>query len=240
MKWIVRCMALCLMLFSLSGCLYPEERLKQNQIPYEDQVAAVQSAVNQYRESTGGLLPIKTRDMKTPIYQKYPIDFNKLIPRYMQEPPGNAYESGGIFQYVIVDAENNPTVKLLDLRSAEKVRELKLRLKMYQDQHKYPPFKKMIAKGVFTLDYKKLGYKEPPHAVSPFSGNNLPFVIDYNGEIYIDYRIDLYNALRKEKHHYRPGDDIRDILVKHSLFVPAYSLPYTIDPKTNEPIFLTN
>lgn len=130
MKWIVRCMALCLMLFSLSGCLYPEERLKQNQIPYEDQVAAVQSAVNQYREATGGLLPIKTRDMKTPIYQKYPIDFNKLIPRYMQEPPGNAYESGGIFQYVIVDAENNPTVKLLDLRSAEQIRELKLRLKM--------------------------------------------------------------------------------------------------------------
>ncbi|HZG60281.1 MAG TPA: hypothetical protein VEY68_07440 [Anoxybacillus sp.] len=222
----------------LSGCLYPEERLKQNQIPYQDQVASVQSAVDQYRQANGGLLPIHNRDMKTPIYQKYPIDFNKLIPKYMQEPPGNAFESGGIFQYVLVDVEKKPTVKLLDLRIAEKIRELKLRIKMYRDSNGYPPFKDMVAKGIFTLDYKKLGYKEPPYAVSPFSGNNLPFLIDYNGEIYVDYRMDLYDALKKANYAYQPGEDIRDLLVKNSLFVPAYSVPYTIDPQKNEPIFL--
>ena len=32
--------------------------------------------------------------MNTPIYQKYPIDFQKISPRYIQEAPGNAYESG--------------------------------------------------------------------------------------------------------------------------------------------------
>ena len=37
----------------------------------------------------------------------------------MAEPPGNAYESGGVFQYVIIDAESNPTVKIVDLRIAE-------------------------------------------------------------------------------------------------------------------------
>lgn len=233
-RWIVASMIVLL----LSGCLYPDERLKQNQIPYKDQVASVQEAVNQYRKATGGLLPIKTRDMKTPIYQKYPIDFQRLIPRYMQEPPGNAFESGGIFQYVIVDAETNPTVKLLDLRMAEQIRDINLRLKMYRDSYGYPPFKKMIAKGIFTLDYKKLGYKEPPYAISPFSGKNLPFVIDYNGDVYVDYRIDLYEALKKTKHSYKPGDDIRGLLVKNSLFVPAYSLPYTIDAN-HEPVFLT-
>ncbi|ANB58789.1 hypothetical protein GFC29_1489 [Anoxybacillus sp. B7M1] len=238
MKLALRWMIASVMVLLLAGCLYPDERLKQNQIPHESQVASVQQAVDQYRQATGGLLPIKTRDMKTPIYQKYPIDFQMLVPRYMQEPPGNAFESGGIFQYVIVDAETNPTVKLLDLRMADQIRDLKLRLQMYRDSHGYPPFKNMVAKGVFTLDYKKLGYKEPPYAISPFSGNNLPFVIDYNGEIYVDYRIDLYDMLKKTKASYKPGDDIRDLLVKNSLFVPAYSLPYTID-EHNEPIFLT-
>jgi len=42
--------------------------------------------------------------------------------------PGNAYEKGGIFQYIIWDPENNPTVKLVDLRSAEKIRDLNIRL----------------------------------------------------------------------------------------------------------------
>jgi hypothetical protein len=238
MKVFLKLIGFLSIVLLLSGCLYPEERLKQNQIPYQDQVASVQSAVNQYRQANGGLLPIQNRDMKTPIYQKYPIDFKKLIPKYMQEPPGNAFESGGIYQYVLVDVEENPTVKLIDLRMAEEIRELKLRIKMYRDSHGYPPFKDMVANGIFTLDYKKLGYKEPPYAVSPFSGNNLPFIIDYNGEIYVDYRIDLFEALKKTKQNYKPGDDIRDLLVQQSLFVPAYSVPYTIDTEKNEPIFL--
>ncbi|AST06976.1 hypothetical protein AF2641_08905 [Anoxybacillus flavithermus] len=223
---------------SLSGCLYPQERLAQNEIPYKEQVDRVQQAVNEYRQATGGLLPIKTRDMSTPIYQKYPIDFNLLVPRYMAEPPGNAFESGGVYQYVLVDVETNPTVKLLDLRAAEAIRDLKLRIRMYQDAHGYPPFKEMLAKGVFTLDYKKLRLDAPPHVVSPYSGKNLPLIIDGKGEIYIDYRMDLYEKLQTEPHNYRHGDDIRDLLVKHSLFVPAYSLPYTIDEKKKEPIFL--
>ncbi|GMB07863.1 hypothetical protein EDD69_101168 [Thermolongibacillus altinsuensis] len=236
-KWMQTIFATIVML-ALSGCLYPEERLVQNQIPYKDQVQSVQAAVDQYREATGGLLPIKTRDMTTPIYQKYPIDFNLLTPRYMAEPPGNAFESGGVYQYVLVDVETNPTVKLLDLRMAEAIRDLKLRINMYRDTHGYPPFKEMLAKGIFTLDYKKLGLKEPPYVVSPYSGKNLPLIIDANGEIYVDYRIDLYERLQKTNHSYQYGEDIRDLLVDDSLFVPAYSLPYTVDPNKNEPIFL--
>jgi len=228
----------CILL--LSGCLYPEERLKQNQIPYEDQIASVQSAVDQYREANGGLLPIQTRDIETPIYQKYPIDFNKLIPRYMQDAPGNAFESGGIYQYVLVDVETNPTVKLLDLRIAEQIRELKLRIKMYRDSHGYPPFKGVAADGLFTLDYQKLGYEEDPHVVSPHTGNNLSFIIDHNLEIYVDYRMDLYVMLQKTNHPYKHGDDIRELLVRNTHFVPAYSVPYTVDEQKKEPIFLIN
>ena len=109
----------------LSGCIYPEPEKVQNQIPYEDQVQTVQTAINQFQEDQGGILPIKTLDQTTPNYQKYPIDFKRLVPEYMAEPPGNAYESGGVFQYVIVMYENNPTVKIFDLRIADTISEIK-------------------------------------------------------------------------------------------------------------------
>ncbi|MEH7546138.1 MULTISPECIES: hypothetical protein [Bacillaceae] len=218
----------------LSGCMYPQEELTQNQVPYKDQIKAVQTAVDDFQKDNGGILPIKTKDAKTPIYQKYPIDFNKIAPKYIAEPPGNAYESGGIFQYVLIDVETNPTVKLLDLRLAETIRDIKLRIKT----NGYPPYKEQIAKNVFSLDYSKLGFKKAPYAVSPFTNQNLSFVISGNAEVYVDYRPDLYQALKKTGKEPKPGEDIRSILVDNSMFVPAYSLPYTIDPKTKEPVFL--
>jgi hypothetical protein len=222
-----------LVLFTLTGCMYPEEKLVQNQIPYKDQVDSVQSAVNQFQEANGGLLPIKTKDAETPIYQKYPIDFKKIVPRFLSETPGNAYENGGLFQYVLVDVESNPVVKLLDLRMAETIREIKMRI----NASGYPPYKEKIAENIYTLDFKKIGYKEEPVAVSPYTNQNLHFIISTEGEIFIDYRSDLYQAIKSSKHELKEGEDIRHILVNESMFVPAYSLPYTID-KNKEPIFL--
>lgn len=221
----------------LSGCLYPDDRLEQNAVPYEDQIVSVQSAIDRFQVETGGLLPIKTREMSTPLYQKYPIDFNKLAPRYMAEPPGTSFENGGIYLYVLVDVEEDPTVKLIDLRISEKIRDLNMRLNVYRQSNGYPPFKDVLTNELYTLDYKKLGYDAAPSVESPYSGEYLPFVIDKNGDIYVDYRVDLYKALQTMEHSYKAGDDIRNLLVKESYFVPAYSLPYTIDDK-NEPVFL--
>ena len=218
----------------LSGCMYPKEELTQNQIPYKDQVQAVQTAVDNFKRDNGGILPIKTKEAETPIYQKYPIEFKKISPKYIAEPPGNAYENGGIFQYVLVDVETNPTVKLFDLRMTETIRELKLRIKTKG----YPPYKTQIAKNVFSLDYKKLGYETAPFVVSPYTNQNLSLVITGSAEVYVDYRPDLYQKLKNSDIVVKPGEDIRSILVKDSMFVPAYSLPYTIDTKTKEPIFL--
>ena len=44
-------------------------------MPDVDQLAAVQRAVNEYREATGGLVPIKNSELDTDIYIKYLIDF---------------------------------------------------------------------------------------------------------------------------------------------------------------------
>lgn len=223
-----------LVLITLTGCMYPEGNLSQNQVPYKDQMDSVQSAVDQFKDANGGILPIKTKDFQTPIFQKYPIDFQKIVPKFLAEPPGNAFENGGIFQYVLVDVETNPTVKLLDLRTAETIREIKLRI----NANGYPPFKEKIADNIYTIDFEKIGYKEEPVVVSPFTNQNLHFIVSSDAEIYIDYRSDLYQALKSAKHDVEAGEDIRHILVNESMFVPAYSLPYTIDPKTSEPIFL--
>ncbi len=220
----------------LSGCLYPEDKLQKNTIPYNDQIQTVQSAIEQYQQDTNGLLPIKTRDMSTPIYQKYPIDFSVLTPKYMAEPPGTAYESGGIYQYVLVNVEENPTVKLIDLRVADEIHELTVKLNVYRQANGYPPFKDVITDSIYTLDYEKLGYKEDPMVESPYTGEYLPLVIDQNAQIYVDYRIDLNQALKEHENTFKPGDDIRDILVDQYHFVPAYSLPYTID-ENGEPVF---
>ncbi len=220
----------------LSACMYPDDELAKNKIPYEDQIKSVQSSVDQFREKNNGLLPIKTKEVDTPIYQKYPIDFKKIVPAFMAEIPGNAYENGGVFQYVLVDVEADPQVKLLDLMMVDTIRDIKLRI---QSQG-FPPFKERVSDNLFTLDFKKIGYKKDPVAVSPFTQKNLPFLIDGKGEIYVDYRIDLYEKLKNKEYSYQEGDDIRGILVQDSNFVPAFSVPYTIDLKTNEPIFLAN
>ncbi|HYK72008.1 MAG TPA: hypothetical protein VEV44_02590 [Pseudoneobacillus sp.] len=219
----------------LAGCMYPEEKLTQNQIPYQDQIDSVQNAVNQFQKDNGGILPIVTKEGDTPIYQKYLIDFQRLAPKYMAKAPGNSFESGGIFQYVLVDVETNPTVKLLDLRMTDKIRDIKLRISANGG---YPPYKEKIGENVFSLDYKKLGLEEEPFVVSPFSNVNLPFVVGSNGEVYVDYRIDLYKKLQGIDIKPLLKKDIRYLLVEDSMFVPAYSLPYGIDENTKEPIFL--
>jgi hypothetical protein len=219
----------------LSGCMYPEEEKVENNTPYEDQVQSVQTAVNQFQKDNGGILPIKNSDETTPIFQKYMIDFKRIIPEYLAEPPSNAFESGGVFQYVIVLKNKVPIVKIFDLRVAETLSELNFRVKAQG----YPPFKEKIASDVYTLDYKELGYEEEPFVVSPFTNRNLPLVINGNAEIFVDYRIDLFEALKKEEaNDYQKGEDITELLLNDSLFVPVYSLPYTMDENTKEPIFL--
>lgn len=239
MKKIVTFIVPFLTLIFLSGCLYPEGKLSKNEVPYDTQIASVQTAVNNYQEKNNGLLPIKTRDMETPIYQKYPIDFNMLIPEFLPEPPGTAYESGGVYLYVLVDVEENPTVKLIDLRLAEQIREINIRLTAFKQANGYPPFKEEITKGVYSLDFKKLGYNDIPQVLSPFSNEYLPLVIDSNGEVFVDYSIDLYKSLQKGDVTLKKGEDIRSILVEDSPFVPAFSLPYTVN-ENNEPIFFIN
>lgn len=225
-------------LWIVSGCMYPQSQKVENRMPMEEHVATVQKAVDQFRKDQNGLLPIKNQDADVPIYQKYPIDFGRLE-AYLPEPPGNAFESGGVFQYVLIDVENDPTVKLFDLRIASELQEYNLRLSIYTQQHNYPPFKEQLDTYVFALDYEKLGYKEPPVVTSPYSQKDLSIIIDADLQLYIDYRPDLVEALKQNTDRFQQGEDSRSLLTENSVFVPAFSLPYTVD-KSNQPVFMIN
>ncbi|HEX6593455.1 MAG TPA: hypothetical protein VF095_02580 [Bacillota bacterium] len=226
-----------LSLILLSGCLYPDEELEKNKTPNEDQLKMVQEAVTAYQEDNNGLVPIKTKPSDTGIFEKYLIDFTKLKEaNEITEIPGTAYENGGVYQYALLDPEDNPQVKLIDLRMTEEIRSVNVQLDIYREKNLYPPFGEEIADGIYTIDYEQLNMDSAPHVNSPYSDNNLPIVMDIDGKLYVDYRIDLNNALKEYEHEYEEGDDIRYILAENTPFLPAYSLPYTI--KNGEPVFL--
>lgn len=217
----------------LSGCMLPSDDNAGSTIPYDDHLELIQKAVDRFQESSGGLLPIKTREMETDLYIKYPIDFSKIIPAYTEKIPSNAYEKGGIFQYVLIDVETNPTVKLVDLRVAERIRELNLR-KTINGSISY---KDPIGEGVYEIDFIEMGFKKALTVESPYSDAHLPLVVGGDGKFYIDYSIDLNRILQEEKPEVKQGEDIRYLLADKYPVLPAYSKPYTVN-ELNEPIFI--
>ncbi|WP_170008734.1 hypothetical protein [Bacillus fonticola] len=220
------------LVFLLTGCMYPQEELARNQTPYEDQIQSVQSSVTRFQEANG-ILPIKTREMDTPIYRKYPIDFKRIVPSFQSEVPTNAFENGGVFQYVLVDVEEDPQVKLFDLRLADAIRELKFRIDANTG---YPPYGEEIADSVFTLRYEELGLEEGPTVLSPYTQQQLPLIVGPNGEVYIDYRSDVARLIQEGTITPEQGGDLREQLVERSAFVPAYSLPIVIG-EGREPVY---
>lgn len=237
MRYTYKIFLISVLVLILSGCLYPSGELEKNQTPNQAQLDMVQSALDDYRERSNGLLPIRTKQNDTPIFEKYLIDFELMREQgSIAELPGNAYENGGYYQYAILDPENNPQVKLIDLRMTEELRSINMRIDAYRDKNIYPPYGEEIDNQVFSIDYEKIGLDNPPVIKSPYSDAMLPVVMDTDGSIYIDYRIELNSALKEYEHTYKEGDDIRYILAENTPFLPAYSLPYTISD--NEPVFM--
>lgn len=229
---------LVISLVMLTGCLYPDSERVENQVPHDTQLDTVQSAVNTYREQTNGLVPIRTKPSDTPIFEKYLVDFSLLKEQNaIAEIPGNAFENGGYYQYILITPDDNPTVKVIDLRITEAIRSVNIRMNAFREEHTYPAFGEKVEEGIYLIDHEKLRLDQPPTVVSPYSQENLPIIMDVHGKLYVDYRIDLQHALNELDHEYEEGDDIRYLLTDHTPFAPAYSLPYTV--KDGEPVFMT-
>ena len=225
-KWITSVLLVlsAIVLTACGGAVSEQDKIAQVSADV-DSMIAVQRAVDEYLAETG-VLPIKDSELDTDIYIKYQIDFSKLAPKFLAKSPANSFEQGGIFQYVLWDVENDPTVKLIDLRIPEKIRELNIR----QLSKDYPAFGAEVGKFVYKIDHETLGFDSELSVQSSYSTNLLPLVVTGEGEVFVDYTLDLQQALQMSEGSIAPGEDARNLLItEDSFFLPAYSLPYIVN-----------
>jgi hypothetical protein len=235
MKWVS--IALCIVLL-LSGCAYPNELRKENQINPAEFITVVQQAIDLFHEKTG-VLPIKNSDMTTPLYEKYVIDFGKLKKtNLLSSVPANAFESGGIFLYVLVDVETKPLVKLMDLSAYQSVEDVQKKVDDYKVKHGGQLPKGIAINDTFAyVDFDKLGMKSP-EIKSDFNRQNfITFMLHMNsGKVAIDYGMDIMKIIQSGslETSLKPGQDLRELLVAKSFFVPIRSYSYFW--QNNQPI----
>jgi len=222
---------LALLLALLTGCAYPNELRNENRTNPEEFIAVVQSAVDQFRERQGGMLPIKNSDEATPLYEKYKVDFKKLQQEYrlLTNIPANAYESGGSYLYVLVGAESNPKVKLLDMASYQSVNRLQTKVTAYSASHGGSlPKGEKVNDGIYYLDFEKLGETRPQLFSVYNKANLLTYLVQDSGVVTIDYAFDLMRIIETKglKDKLQADQDLRELLVEHTPFVPNQSVPY--------------
>ena len=221
--------ALCVMILLLGGCMYPNEQRKENQVNPAEYITVVQQAVDQYHTKSG-VLPIKNSTMDTPLYEKYVIDFGKLQKsNLISSVPANAFENGGIFMYVLVNVETKPEVKLMDLNAYQSAGELQKQVEAYQAKHGGAlPLGEPLAPGFYYLDFGKLGAK-PPQIKSAYNRQSfLNYIVHDSGKVAIDYGPDLMKLIQGKKLEgtLKPDQDLRELLVSSSYFVPTQSYAY--------------
>ncbi|PRO66802.1 hypothetical protein [Alkalicoccus urumqiensis] len=221
---------LLLSVFFLSGCLYPDEQRAQDTAPNEEQLAQVQTAVESFQENTQ-VLPIETRDAATPAYRRYPVQFSQLVPQYLNESPPNAFENGGKYQYVLIEVEETPQVKLIDLAALSDLQSLQTRLTAYRRSNDYAPILEVAGPELLKLDYSELGYEEEPTVESPFHPTHrLPLLYTTDGEIVVDYRLDILHYIDEYgMEEYETGENLLPLLTDHAPFVPFNSVPQVMN-----------
>ena len=227
LKSVMAAILIAIMSIALSGGLSPDDQLVQNQRPAKDAILNVQTIIDQYQKDTG-LLPILNSNPDTPLYEKYRVDFEKLQRlNYLSDIPTTAFEKGGSNYYLIIDEETDPTIKLMNLVIYQRINDIQSSIKTYVSKNGGKlPEGDTIYPGFKRIDYKKLSLSEPDIR-SVFTGQTLGTMIDAKGVVYVDYGIDITQALTKlEGAKPGPEQDLREILVASSDFVPVKSVAY--------------
>ncbi|MGE5701498.1 MAG: hypothetical protein ACM32O_03130, partial [Clostridia bacterium] len=210
------------------------ERRAENQVPNTFYLEATQKAIEQFQKDTS-VLPIVTKPLATPIFEKYEIDFAKLMPKYIPDIPANAFEKGGIYKYVLIDVETKPTVRLINLGLVSQVADVQQAVNRYISNNGKIPGKQDIGNGYFQIDFAAIHMKEV-QVPSQVSQSLLTLVMNGKGEVGIDYAPDIAGILRSTKATVPENTDPRYILSRESLFVPIKSFPYTME--NGEPVLL--
>lgn len=213
-------------LLSLSGCLYPGDQTPGGEASARESVLTVQDAVDRYFEQTG-VLPIENADEFTPLYEKYKINLDKLQSAdFLGSVPQAAFEKGGRFQFLIIDEETKPQVKLLDLVVHQQVGVVQKKVVDYFASHKgVIPAGEQIYPGYVGIDFDKLGI-DAPDIRSVYSRQPVTLIMDIAGKVYIDYGVDIVTAIGKSKTPPDGDSDLRRYLIDASYYVPVKSVEY--------------
>lgn len=218
--------AVCLMMAALTGCLYPKDRLKQNQAAPKEAVRNVQAAVDDYFAQTG-VLPIQNSESNVPKYEKYKVNFTTLQAKnLLSSIPPAAFENGGSYYFLIIDEETAPRVKLMDLVTLQKVNDLQSKVNSHLKQTAKVPKGEQKYNGFYSIDYKQLNMKAPDIR-SVFSGQTLEALTNEAGVIFVDYGIDIMQLISKKE--YTEDElkvDLRELLVDATEYVPVKSPAY--------------
>jgi hypothetical protein len=224
-RWLLLATS-ALILIGMTGCLYPKDRLAENQAPPREAVRNVQAAIEQF-QTEKGLLPIKNSSSDTPIYEKFVIDFAKLERmNYISDIPGAAYEKGGDYYFLLQNEETAPIVRLMSIVVFQQLNDLQAEVDAYKAANDgalplgaeaYPSF--------YYLDVDQLAIAKPDIR-SVFSGQPLSILVHENGTVFGDYGIDVRKAVEKSEEQPIGERDLRELLALQSLFVPVKSPAY--------------
>ncbi|MFC4078101.1 hypothetical protein [Salinithrix halophila] len=232
MKHLILIASLVLTVLLTAACVRTEEFSQRVAEELPEEVNRVQTALDEYMKTTQ-VLPIKPPQGRS-LYQKYIIDFSKLESQ-LSEPPANSFENGGHFVFVIADPGKKPEVRVMDLRVTEEVGKLQTRVDAHKREEGKLPKGAREGADLYALDFKVLGV-DPVTIPSPYNSQvSLPILIDNQGQLFVDYRVDVVQVLEEKKGEPDKDQDLRELLWKDSLFVPAYSPPMTY--KKGDPVF---
>lgn len=216
------------------GCMYPAE--KRQQLDKLDQhVAQVQSAVERYQQENK-VLPYRYTEEDEKLTTHYQVDFRQLL-GYVGQIPPSAFEQGGDFMYVLVNVDQKPTVKLFDLRVNEAVEKVRPYVTGYRQRTGKWPRGQDVQPGYYEIDYQALNM-DPVTIPSPYSvGTEVPLLIDEQGRIWADYRMDVMKKWQSAQKKPEPDADLRAWLAESSHFVAGFSP--LIHMEKGNPIFVS-
>jgi len=218
-------MMVMLLMSVTTGCLYPEENSTQS-VSYRESVNRIQMAVDDFQKENG-VLPIINADQDTPRYEKFRVDLVKLKAMgFMDEIPITAFEKGGSGYFLIQNEETDPTIKVMDLVTVQKVNDVQQAVDKYKLKHADQlPNAQELYPNIYSIDLAKAGVPSIKLS-SVYSDEDMVFLMDNNGQVYVDYAYDIMQAIDKSDHKPKDDEDLRVVLLNSSYYVPVKSLTY--------------
>ncbi|WP_059052499.1 hypothetical protein [Paenibacillus senegalimassiliensis] len=220
-------LATLLLIFS-TGCMYRGEQQKAGPVSYAESVGRVQQALDRFQEERG-ILPIFTAGEEIPRYEKFRLNLGQMKQLgYLDDIPAAAFEQGGSVYFLVINEEVDPTVKVMDLNTVQKVNDVQRQVELYRSQHggqlpgqvdgeAYP--------GLYQVDLS-LAQASQYELLSVYSSQALPYLVDAAGHVYVDYAYDIMQAIDQSGRLPQGEEDLRQWLTDRSSQVPVKSLPY--------------